>query len=60
MNSALKLSIVEMELAGMWAKMQSMQQNMLDTREEREELEEIATLIDALRRKIGVKIALSE
>lgn len=60
MNSALKLSIVEMELAGMWAKMQSMQQNMLDTREEREELEEIATLIDALRRKIGARIALSE
>lgn len=60
MNETVKLSIVEMELAGMWAKLQSMKQTMVNGRsDEGKQLEQIADQIDSLRRQLGVKIEIA-
>jgi hypothetical protein len=57
MNESLKLSIVEMEMAAMWAKIQSMKQTMVKSNgPEGKALDHIADEIDALRRQLGVKI----
>lgn len=57
MNESLKLSIVEMELAGMWAKLQSMKQTMVTGNgPEGKALDRIADEMDKLRRQLGVKI----
>ena len=57
MNEAIKLSIVEMELAAMWAKMQSMAQTMVKSNtKEFAQMQEISDQIDTLRRQIGPKI----
>ena len=61
MNETIKLSIVEMELAAMWAKMQSMAQTMVssDTKEF-EAMQTISNQVDQLRRTIGAKIEISK
>ena len=57
MNESLKLSIVEMELAAMWAKIQSMKQTMVKSDDPEEKaLDRIADEMDTLRRHLGVKI----
>lgn len=57
MNESLKLSIVEMELAAMWAKIQSMKQTMVKSNgTEGQALDRIADEMDTLRRRLGVKI----
>ena len=57
MNQALKLSIVEMELAAMDAKIQSMRQTMVKSSDpEFKQLSEISDLMDKLRRQMGAKI----
>lgn len=60
MNETIKLSIVEMELAGMWAKLQSMKQTMINSRsEEGKQLDQIADQIDKLRRQLGAQIEMT-
>lgn len=60
MNESIKLSIVEMELAGMWAKLQSMAQTMVSSSDpEFAKLQAISSEIDALRRQVGVKIEMT-
>jgi hypothetical protein len=57
MNEQISLSIVEMELAAMYAKLCSMQQTMVNSRSaEGLKMSEIAQQIDALRRTVGIKI----
>ena len=57
MNESLKLSIVEMELAAMWAKLQSMKQTMVVSNgPEGKAIDKIADEMDALRRQLGMKI----
>lgn len=60
MNETIKLSIVEMELAAMWAKMQSMAQTMVssDTKEFAQ-MQTISDQVDKLRRQIGAKIEMA-
>jgi hypothetical protein len=61
MNETIKLSIVEMELAAMWAKMQSMAQTMVssDTKEFAQ-MQAISDQVDKLRRQIGCKIEMAK
>lgn len=60
MNETVKLSIVEMELAGMWAKLQSMSQTMVKSSDpEFAKLQAISDQIDQLRRQLGIKIELA-
>lgn len=61
MNETIKLSIVEMELAGMWAKMQSMAQTMVSSNtKEFEQMQAISDQVDKLRRQIGCKIEMAK
>ena len=60
MNETIKLSIVEMELAAMWAKMQSMAQTMVASdSKEFKQMQEISDQVDKLRRTIGCKIEMA-
>jgi hypothetical protein len=60
MNETVKLSIVEMELAGMWAKLQSMSQTMVKSSDkEFSQMQQIADQIDTLRRQLGVRIEMA-
>ena len=60
MNETIKLSIVEMELAAMWAKMQSMAQTMVSSdSKEFAQMQEISNQVDKLRRQVGVKIEMA-
>lgn len=60
MNETIKLSIVEMELAAMWAKMQSMAQTMVSSNtKEFEQMQAISDQVDKLRRQIGCKIEMA-
>lgn len=56
MNKTMQMAIMEMELAAMWAKLQSMKQTMADSRETFDQLDTISDNIDKLRRELGVKI----
>lgn len=57
MDKSVKLSIVEMELAGMWAKLQSMAQTMVQSSDkEFEQLQAISDQIHQLRSQLGCKI----
>lgn len=57
MNEVVKLSIVEMELAGMWAKLQSMAQTMVKSSDkEFDQLQTISDQIHQLRSQLGCKI----
>lgn len=57
MNETIKLSIVEMELAAMWAKLQSMAQTMVKSSDaEFEAIQGISDQINQLRQMVGVKI----
>lgn len=61
MNETIKLSIVEMELAAMWAKMQSMAQTMVSSNTtEFEQMQSISDQVDKLRRQIGCKIEMAK
>lgn len=61
MNESIKLSIVEMELAAMWAKMQSMAQTMVTSdSKEFTQMQAISDQVDQLRRTIGAKIEISK
>jgi hypothetical protein len=60
MNETIKLSIVEMELAAMWSKLQSMSQTMVKSSDsEFAQLQQISDQIDTLRRQVGVKIEMA-
>lgn len=56
MNKAMQMAVMEMELAAMWAKLQSMKQTMADSKQTFDQLDVIADGIDKLRRELGVKI----
>lgn len=60
MTETMKMAITEMELAGMWSKLQSLKQNFSDSPETFKQLDGIADEIDALRRQLGIKIELSK
>lgn len=61
MNEIIKLSVVEMELAGMWAKLQSMSQTMVKSSDpEFAKLQTISDQIDQLRRQVGIKIEMAK
>ncbi len=56
MNEMMKLAISELELAKVYASLASLQQNFSSDIEMQKELAKIADQVDALRRKVGVKI----
>lgn len=60
MNEIMKLSIVEMELAAMDAKLSAMKQTMVTDRKDAERLAEICELMDKFRRELGIRIATAE
>lgn len=56
MDSTVRMAVIEMELAAMWAKLQSMKQTMADGRDTFDQLDHISDDIDKLRRQLGMKI----
>ena len=60
MNNVTKLSIADMELSAMWAKLQSMSQNMVTDKEEYRQMQEISDMIDKLRTKMATKLEMEK